>query len=93
MSAPQLNRVHSWSPIPWVGLSTKKYMKYTHKNGTGVVYRYAKNYVIDKKQFSLCLITTEKSKTKVEKFLDKIAKDVNKTIDTDKFIDLNIEYK
>lgn len=98
VNKPQLNQVAISKPLPITEINTKRYDSYSFMEGSILrqateltpVYRYAKNYELKKKQFSILLITQDKDSKRVEKFLDKVAKDVKNIED---FAYLGVEYK
>lgn len=102
MKPHDLNSLYLWLPMNTNELSIKSYAEgypYRHKgilfqsNLTTPIYRYAKNYIIDGKKFSLCLISTEKDTTKMEKWLDEQAKKIDSKEIIPKFKMLNIFYE
>lgn len=77
MVIPELNKVAVWRPINGSALDVKKMQGYPYmfnnKRQVGVVQRYAKNYEVDDKMFSLILVSTSEDEGSVENFLDKVA--------------------
>lgn len=85
-----------------MGLLVKVYNDgYPYKNGsiimrssiTNPVNRYAKNYFLGIKKYSLCLITHEPDTAKMEAWLDDQSKAIRATDIEDKFKLLGVKYK
>ena len=83
---PELNRVYVSTPHGiFNSLSTRSMDGYSYmENGimknTGLtaLYRYAKNFVINKRQYVLIVMSLDSNEDKVEKFLDKTAAKLDK---------------
>lgn len=77
MVLTELNKIAIWRPINTPGLNVKPMTNYLYlsKGARKIadVFRYAKNYEIDDKLFSLLIVTDKQDDEKVEAFLDSIA--------------------
>lgn len=101
MTGNELNRLAIWLPMASDEINVKKYAEgypYIKKgilhNSTIVkpVIRYAKNYIVQDKKLSLCIITNDSSISNVENWLDEQAKTIKLSDIKRPFTLLNVYY-
>lgn len=101
MKPKNIDQLAIWLPMKDQGLSIKSFSSgypylskgiIVHSTLTKPVTRYAKNYSTENKNYSLCLITTEKDTNKIEKWLDEQAKKIQEADIEAKFKLLDVFY-
>lgn len=98
----EINKLAIWRPIGTKSFSIRPYgdgYAYLEKGIirrssvlTNPVTRYAKNYKKGKKEFSLGIFSKENDTKKIEKWLDKQAKEIKATEIDGKFKILDVRY-
>lgn len=101
MKPPLINEIAVWLPMKRDELDIKIFPAYNYLEPSGLIkaaskddpiIRYAKNYTRGRTKFSLCMITLQRDSKKVEKFMDKAAKDVEVNVKDRAFTRTGVMY-
>lgn len=95
---PELNKLSVWRGMRAKGMSIRTFERYpyTEKGILRVsnkpVYRYAKNYKQEGKDFSLLMVSQDNDAKKIEAFMDDSAKKITKSDITGRLKSMGVTY-